>query len=154
MAYDILERNPGGSSTRSAVGVSAGFAPLAIGTETIGSLVVPADRAAIYTLKPTLGMVSQEGLIPVSHLYDTAGPMTKCARDLALLLDVLVDPARTNIPEGEYLASVIASWDRIRVGVLKPSDWYLRDPPLKYVKEAEYQMVFVFDRDYYGFKRG
>lgn len=77
MAYDVSEQNPGGSSTGWAVGVSAGLAPLAISTETIGSLVVPPDRAAVYSLKPTIGIVSQEVLIPVSHLCDIAGPMTK-----------------------------------------------------------------------------
>jgi amidase len=103
--------------------------------------MIPADRAAIYTLKPTIGIVSQDGLIPVSRLCDTAGPMTKSSRDLALLLDVLVDSSTTKVPDGGYVSSVTGSWGKIRVGVLKPSDWYLKDPPLKYIKEAEDQMV-------------
>lgn len=107
--------------------------------------MLPADRAALYTLKPTVGIVSQDGLIPVSHICDTAGPMTKRSRDLASLLDVLVDSAQEALPEGGYINSVTGSWDGIRVGVLKPSELYLKDPPLKYVKEAEDQMVFSSD---------
>jgi amidase len=69
--------------------------------------------------------------------------MAKTAEDLALLLDILVDPSTTRIPEGGYIASATGSWGTIRVGVLSPGDWYLKDPPLKYVKEAEEQMVLT-----------
>ncbi|OJJ52521.1 hypothetical protein ASPSYDRAFT_164676 [Aspergillus sydowii CBS 593.65] len=140
--------NPGGSSSGSAVSVSAGFAPLSVGTETIGSLIIPADRAAVYTIKPTIGIVSQDGLIPVLPLCDAAGPMAKTASDLALLLDVLVEPSTTRIPQGGYIASATGSWGNIRIGVLSPGDWYLKDPPLKYVKEAEEQMTADIEAAY------
>ena len=84
-------QNPAGSSSGSAVGVTAGYAPISIGTETEGSLIVPASRAALYTIKPTIPIVSQEGIIPITGFCDSAGPMTKSVEDLANLMDVLVD---------------------------------------------------------------
>ncbi|MCJ1313133.1 hypothetical protein MMC25_006810 [Agyrium rufum] len=90
---------PGGSSSGPAIGVSAGFAPAAIGTETSGSLIFPADRAALYTIKPTPGLIPQAGIVPVSYSFDTAGPMAKFSRNVALLLDVLVDATKTKIRE-------------------------------------------------------
>ena len=71
--------------------VAAGYSPFSIGTETDGSLVCPSGRAALYTIKPTTGLVSQEGIIPISNLCDAAGPMTKTTHDLATLFDVLTD---------------------------------------------------------------
>ncbi|KAJ5151221.1 uncharacterized protein N7482_010473 [Penicillium canariense] len=142
------DSNPGGSSSGSAVSVSAGFAPISIGTETNGSLIFPADRAALYTIKPTIGIISQDGLIPISPLCDAAGPMTKSVSDLALLLDILVDPSTTEVPDGGYITSATMSWGNIRVGVLDPRDWYLKDPPLQYVKEAEEQMTAEIEAAY------
>lgn len=84
---------PGGSSSGSAISVAAGFAPIAIGSETCGSLVNPSDRAALYTLKPSPGLVSQQGIVPISHTFDTAGPMTKCVADLAVLMDIMMEPS-------------------------------------------------------------
>ena len=69
-------QNPMGSSSGPAVGVSAGYAPISIGTETDGSLVLPANRAALYTLKPTIPFISREGIVPISSFCDSAGPMT------------------------------------------------------------------------------
>lgn len=77
--------------------------------------------------------------------------MAKTASDLALLLDVLVEPSTTRIPQGGYIASATGSWGNIRIGVLSPGDWYLKNPPLKYVKEAEEQMVY---RTHSGYVRG
>ncbi|KAF1954823.1 amidase family protein [Byssothecium circinans] len=133
--------NPGGSSSGPAISVSAGFAPVSIGAETIGSLIMPADRAALYTLKPTVGLVSQAGLIPVSPLCDSAGPMTKTTRDLADLLDVLIDPSKTKIPEGGYASAATGKWDSIRIGVLNPEDWLHGEQTIKPVKIATEQLV-------------
>jgi len=63
--------------------------------------MIPSDRAALYTIKPTVKLVPQGGIIPVTHEADSAGPMTKSVQDLADLLGVLVDPSQTKIPEGE-----------------------------------------------------
>src|SRR6266487_495359 len=88
-------RNPSGSSSGSAVAVAAGMAPLAVGTETDGSIVSPSSVCGIVGIKPTLGLVSRTGIVPVSLAQDTAGPMTRCVADAALLLNALAgqDPA-------------------------------------------------------------
>jgi amidase len=86
----------------------------------MGSLVSPADRAALYTMRPTPKIIGQEGIIPVSHTADSAGPMCKSALDIANLLDVLVDASKTNIPEGGYKSVVTGLWGDIRIGVIDP----------------------------------
>jgi len=88
-------RNPSGSSSGSAVAVAAGLAPLAVGTETDGSIVSPAHACGIVGIKPTLGLVSRTGIVPISAEQDTAGPMTRTVADAAALLGALAgsDPA-------------------------------------------------------------
>jgi amidase len=88
-------RNPSGSSSGSGVAVAAGLAPLAVGTETDGSIVCPASACGIVGIKPTLGLVSRNGIVPVSLAQDTAGPMARSVADAAALLSVLAaaDPA-------------------------------------------------------------
>ena len=86
----VLDRNPCGSSSGSAVAVAAGIAPLAVGTETDGSIVCPAGANGIVGIKPTVGTVSRRGIIPIAHTLDTAGPMAKTVADAAALLQVLV----------------------------------------------------------------
>lgn len=83
--------DPLGSSTGSAVAVKLGIVPGAIGTETNGSLMAPAFQCQIVALKPTFGLVSQQGIIPISPVQDTAGPMASCVYDCALLMDALID---------------------------------------------------------------
>jgi amidase len=89
-----LDRNPCGSSSGSAVAVAANLCAVAVGTETDGSIVAPASANGIVGLKPTVGLVSRTGVIPISHSQDTAGPMTRTVRDAAILLTALagVDP--------------------------------------------------------------
>jgi amidase len=89
-----LDRNPCGSSSGSGAAVSANLAPLAVGTETDGSIVCPASACGIVGVKPTLGLVSRTGVIPIAHSQDTAGPMARTVADAAALLGVLagVDP--------------------------------------------------------------
>jgi amidase len=84
-----LDRSPSGSSSGSAAGVSAGFAPLAIGTETDGSIVSPASACGVVGIKPTAGLVSRTGIVPLSSAQDTAGPMATSVADAAALLTVL-----------------------------------------------------------------
>src|SRR5262245_9825741 len=80
---------PGGSSAGSAVAVAAGLCAAAIGTETSGSLLSPATQNGLVTVKPTVGLISRAGILPISHSQDTAGPMTRTVRDSAILLNVL-----------------------------------------------------------------
>jgi amidase len=88
-------RSPSGSSSGSAVGVAAGLAPLAVGTETDGSIVSPAGACGIVGIKPTLGLVSRHGIVPISAAQDTAGPMSSTVADAAFLLSAMAgaDPA-------------------------------------------------------------
>lgn len=90
--------SPGGSSAGSAVAVAAGLCAAAIGTETSGSLLNPASQNGLVTVKPTLGLVSCAGVVPIAHSQDTVGPLTRTVRDAAILLNVLagrdrLDPA-------------------------------------------------------------
>ena len=88
-------RNPCGSSSGSAVAVAASLTSVAVGTETNGSIVCPSSVNGIVGIKPTLGLVSRSGIIPIAHSQDTAGPMARTVKDAALLLNALVgaDPA-------------------------------------------------------------
>ncbi len=90
-----LDRTPGGSSSGSGVAVAAGLAAAAIGTETDGSIVGPASLNGVVGHKPTVGLVSRAGIIPISASQDTAGPMTRTVADAALLLAAIagVDPS-------------------------------------------------------------
>jgi amidase len=82
-------RSPSGSSSGSAVAVAAGLAPLAIGTETDGSIVSPAGACGVVGIKPTVGLVSRTGVVPISAAQDTPGPMTRTVADAAALLTAL-----------------------------------------------------------------
>ncbi|WP_312518328.1 amidase [Massilia sp.] len=81
-----LDRNTSGSSSGSGAAMAASLATLAVGTETDGSIVSPASTCGIVGIKPTLGLVSRSGIIPIAHSQDTAGPMTRTVADAALLL--------------------------------------------------------------------
>jgi amidase len=81
-----LDRNPSGSSSGSAVAVSANLAAAAVGTETDGSIVSPANNTALVGIKPTLGLVSRSGIVPIAASQDTAGPMARTVADAAALL--------------------------------------------------------------------
>jgi amidase len=93
-----LDRNPSGSSSGSGTAVAANLCTVAIGTETDGSILSPSAVAGLVGFKPTVGLVSRSGVIPISHSQDTAGPMTRTVRDAAILLSAIVgidpvDPA-------------------------------------------------------------
>jgi amidase len=91
----VLDRNPCGSSSGSGVAVSASLVAAAIGTETNGSIVCPSSANGVVGVKPTVGLISRSGIIPISSTQDTAGPMARTVRDAAILLGVLAgsDPA-------------------------------------------------------------
>jgi amidase len=90
----VLDRNPCGSSSGSGAAVAANLCSLAIGTETDGSIVCPSSANGTVGIKPTVGLTSRAGIIPISHSQDGAGPMTRTVRDAAILLGTLtgVDP--------------------------------------------------------------
>lgn len=125
-----------GSSSGSAVAVSAGYAPASIGTETDGSLIVPAGRAALYTIKPTIGLVPQAGIVPISSHFDSAGPMTKSVYDLAILLDAISEKD----PGISFTSSLTGSWSDISVGTLHPSKWMFPVSSIKPVPMASEQI--------------
>jgi len=101
--YDT-RRNPCGSSSGSAVAVAASLTSVAVGTETNGSIVCPSSVNGIVGIKPTLGLVSRSGIIPIAHSQDTAGPMGRTVKDAAILLYAMVgrdaaDPLADSFPE-------------------------------------------------------
>jgi amidase len=119
--------SPGGSSSGSAVAVAAGFAAAAIGTETSGSLLSPANQNGVVTVKPTVGLISRSGIVPIAASQDTAGPLTRSVRDAAILLNVLAaadpsDPATRGLKRPpDYTKFLDADGLRgARIGV--PSD--------------------------------
>jgi amidase len=87
-----LDRNPSGSSSGSAVAVAAGLCAVAVGTETNGSIISPSTVCGVVGLKPTVGLVSRAGIIPISASQDTAGPMARTIRDVAILLGAIAGP--------------------------------------------------------------
>ncbi|MGA2354672.1 MAG: amidase [Terriglobales bacterium] len=96
-----LDRNPCGSSSGTGAGVSANLCVAGVGTETDGSVVCPSSANGLAGLKPTVGLVSRSGIIPISHSQDTAGPMARTVRDVAIMLSAMAgadaeDPATAN----------------------------------------------------------
>ena len=127
-----LDRNPSGSSSGSGAACSANFCTLAVGTETDGSIVSPSQCSSLVGIKPTVGLVSRAGIIPISHTQDTAGPMCRTVRDAAILLGVLagVDPRdeATAASRGKALADYTAALDPnalkgARIGVARAHYW-------------------------------
>ena len=102
-AYDP-SRNPGGSSAGTAVAIASNFAAVGLGTDTCGSIAIPAALNNLVGLRPSKGLTSVSGVIPASHLTDVTGPMTRTVKDLAILMDLMVgydkhDPATQLIKE-------------------------------------------------------
>jgi amidase len=85
----LLSNDPLGSSSGSAVAAAAGFCAAAVGTETDGSIMAPADHNHVFGLKPTVGLISGQGIIPIAHSQDTAGPLARTVADAAILLGAL-----------------------------------------------------------------
>jgi amidase len=101
-----LDRNPCGSSSGTGAGISANLAAVGVGSETDGSIVCPSSVCGIVGIKPTVGLISRGGIVPISHTQDTAGPMARTVRDAAILLGALTgidpnDPA-TAASDGKY----------------------------------------------------
>ncbi len=143
-----LDRTPGGSSAGSASAVAARLAPLAVGTETDGSILCPAAVCGVAGLKPTVGLVSRTGIVPIASSQDTAGPMARSAEDLALLLEVLAaatddgedDLARSSRRPGGHSTHYLAllgdgHLGGLRVGVLRGDGFTQYHPPTDRVFE-------------------
>lgn len=123
----VLDRSPSGSSSGAAVAVAANLCVVAVGTETDGSIVSPASACGVVGLKPTVGLISRSGLIPISSSQDTPGAMARTVRDAALLLSAMAgtdpeDPATraSGRPRARALASISGSraLKGARVGVV------------------------------------
>src|SRR3954463_3050214 len=124
-----LDRNPCGSSSGSAVAVAANLCPVAVGTETDGSIVCPASTTGIVGIKPTVGLLSRAGIIPISHTQDTAGPLCRTVADAAILLGAMTgvderDEA-TRLSRGKALTDYTKFFapqglNGARIGVLHP----------------------------------
>ena len=123
-----LDRSPSGSSSGSGVAVAASLCAVAVGTETDGSIVSPSSASSLVGVKPTVGLVSRSGIVPISHSQDTAGPMARTVRDAALLLEVLAgrDPtdAATAAKGARFGVRYAAALDRgalkgARIGVAR-----------------------------------
>jgi amidase len=97
-----LDRNPNGSSSGSGAAVSANLAAVALGSETDGSIVCPSSANGVVGIKPTIGLVSRSGVVPIAHSQDTVGPMARTVEDAAILLGTLaaVDPEDSVTAEG------------------------------------------------------
>lgn len=125
-------RTPCGSSSGSGVAVAAGLCVAALGTETDGSIVCPSTVSGITGLKPTVGRVSRTGIVPISHSQDTAGPMTRCVADAALLLQVMQGPdpldaatlAACPVGAGQPEMLSPAALKGLRLGVLRSGTGY------------------------------
>ena len=89
-----LDRNPCGSSSGTGAAIAANLAAIGVGTETDGSIVCPSGANGLVGIKPTLGLVSGSGIIPIAHSQDTAGPMARSVADAALLLGAMSDADR------------------------------------------------------------
>ncbi|KAH7309730.1 amidase signature domain-containing protein [Stachybotrys elegans] len=128
----------GGVDPDDTVGVSAGYAPFSLGSETDGSLVSPASTAALYTIKPTIGLVSQDGIISISHTMDSAGPMAKTPHDLAALLDIIWESASGDSagPTKSFydIVSSGGSWGELSIATLGYKKWW---PPKEFLKPVE-----------------
>ena len=138
----VLDRNPCGSSSGSAVATAADLATVAVGTETDGSIVCPSGQNGVVGIKPTLGLVSRSGVVPISAQQDTAGPIARSTTDAAVVLGALtgVDPtdAATAAQRGHvsrYTTALrahalrgarIGVWRKGIVGLSKPTDRIVR----------------------------
>ncbi|RSH80136.1 hypothetical protein EHS25_007241 [Saitozyma podzolica] len=131
--------DPMGSSSGSAVGVSVGWAAGALGTDTAGSTVGPASRAALYAIRPTLGLLSRSGVMPVSLEHETVGPMGFTAYDVALMLELMMgredrDEKTSRIPPQyppsltPYAAPLHATFHSLSLGFVRGAFYDSPDP--------------------------
>lgn len=141
--YDV-----GGSSSGSGAAVASGFAPLAVGTETSGSILSPSSSNGIVGIKPTLGLVSRTAIIPIAPSQDTAGPMTGTVADAALLLAAMMGPDRRDPatwvkpPDRAFHDALVEAIDNrslsgVRIGVPREGYWrWVKETAVPVLEEA------------------
>ncbi|HEX6615519.1 MAG TPA: amidase [Gemmatimonadales bacterium] len=141
----VLDRNPCGSSSGSAAAVSANLGALAVGTETDGSIVCPASANGVVGIKPTVGLVSRAGVIPISHTQDTAGPLCRTVADAAALLTALAGPDPRDVATQAAAGHVAADYTRFlrrdglsgaRLGVAREKFFGYNDATDRLAEEA------------------
>lgn len=136
------ERIPGGSSSGSAIAVATGMALGALGTDTGGSIRIPASLCGVVGFKPTRGRVSMRGVFPLSWNLDHAGPLTKCVKDAAIMLQVIsiydpIDPSSIKMLTGDYLGHLIDDMEGRRIAIGSGDFIEAADPEvLNAVREA------------------
>jgi amidase len=153
----VLDRNPCGSSSGSGVAVSANLCMIAIGTETNGSIVCPSNNNGIVGIKPTVGLLSRTGIIPISYTQDTPGPMARTVEDAAICLGALTgidqqDP-KTLESDGKSLTDYSSSLKKDglmgkRIGVIKNSGGFstrVDDLMSQAIAELKAQGAVVFE---------
>jgi amidase len=141
----FLDRNPCGSSSGSGAAVSANLCTIGIGTETNGSIVCPSGVNGVVGIKPTLGLWSRRGIIPIAHSQDTAGPMARTVSDAAILLGALAafDPedADTYIENGEiftdYTPFLQTGLQGMRIGIASGINGFHRDVVTLFTQAVE-----------------
>ncbi|MBV9327949.1 MAG: amidase [Chloroflexi bacterium] len=141
-----LDRWPAGSSSGSTVAVAAHELPIAIGTDTGGSIAIPAAFCGVVGLKPTFGRIPRTGIMPLSWTLDHAGPLSRSALDAALVLRVMAgadprDPTSASTPVDDYAGGINAGLDGIRIGV--PTDWFFAvcDPQVELATRAAIRLL-------------
>ena len=117
-----IERIPGGSSSGSAIAVATGMALGALGTDTGGSIRIPASLCGVVGFKPTRGRVSTRGVFPLSWNLDHVGPLTKCVKDAAIMLQVIsiydaIDPSSIRMLTGDYLGHLIDDMEGRKIAI-------------------------------------
>jgi amidase len=144
----VLDRNPCGSSSGTGAAVAANLAAVGVGTETDGSVVCPSSVSALVGIKPTVGLVSRSGIIPIAHSQDTAGPMARTVADAALLLNAMAgadqrDAATAAAPpaRGDYTAALKAdALQGARIGVARAQFFGYSAPADRLIEAAIAQM--------------
>lgn len=136
-----LDRNPSGSSSGSAAAVAASLCAAAIGTETDGSIVSPSNACGIAGLKPTVGALPADGIVPISPSQDTAGPMARTVRDLALLFEILAAGNSAAYPEKFNIHSTLGpgALKGARIGI--PRRFYQRRQLLNRFLDAQVEIL-------------
>ncbi|KGQ19474.1 Amidase [Lysobacter dokdonensis DS-58] len=129
-----LDRNPCGSSSGTGTAIAANLAVVGVGTETDGSIICPASVAGLVGLKPTVGLVSRDGIIPISATQDTAGPMTRTVSDAAAMLSAMVGRDDGDAATGNSVGKAVFDYEKrldanalqgLRIGILrKDMGWH------------------------------
>ena len=123
-----------GSSSGSAVGVAAGFCPVAIGTETDGSICQPAGRSSLYAMKVTIGSVDIDGTSPCSGFSDSIGALAKNPRDLASMLGVML--------QKDFSSSLVTTWEGQKVAFIDQKGRRLDPAVCEHIQEVVDKQVY------------